>query len=467
VTDCAHSRAQIGDSRFHGHNYSTPASRRIFCDDCRIRRWVGVEAALAQAEAEVGLIPTEAAEAIVSAFEADAIDLDAVAAGIRRTRHSLVAVVGGLQEACAGDAGEYVHYGATTQDIQDTGQALEMRAVLDEVDAELAALLERLTRLAKAERDTLMTGRTHARPALPTTFGLKVASWVDELLRHAERLETVRRRVVVAQLFGGVGTMAGFGSFGASILDSFARRLGLGVPLVGWHVSRDRVAEYVVSLAMVSATLARISEEISILSRPEFGELEQGFTHGHIGSSTMPHKRNPESCEQVVVLARLARSSATESLEAMIGEHERDGRSLRMEWPAVANVSHSTLAALSVVARVLEGLKVHRQRMAEAARRDADSICSEALMLALGRHIGKQSAHALVYELSQGAQTSGASLQEALVSSPQVTSHLKADELTEIFDPGRYLGSAGVLVDGTVATAERWLAQQGSPGRGG
>ena len=467
MTDCAHSRAQIGDSRFHGHNYSTPASRRIFCDDCRIRRWTGVEAALAEAEAEIGLIPAEAAHAIAAAVQAETIDLDAVALGIRRTSHSLVAVLGGLQEACDGDAGEYVHYGATTQDIQDTGQALEMRAVLDEVDAELAALIARLVQLAKAERDTLMTGRTHARPALPTTFGLKVASWLDELLRHTERLEAVRRRVVVAQLFGGVGTMAGFGTSGPLLLDSFARRLGLGVPIVGWHVSRDRVAEFVVSLAMVAATSARISEEISILSRPEFGELEQGFTHGHIGSSTMPHKRNPESCEQVVVLARLARSSATESLEAMIGEHERDGRSLRMEWPAVANVSHSTLAALSVVGRVLDGLKVHRGRMAEAARGSADSICSEALMLALARHIGKQSAHALVYELSQTAQTSGGSLQEALLASPQVTSHLKAEELADVFDPGRYLGSAGPLVDAAVGAAESWLSRQEGGGGGG
>lgn len=467
MADCAHSRAQIGDSRFHGHNYSTPASRRIFCDDCRIRRWAGIEAALALAEAELGLVPAEAAEAIAAAAGSNAIDLDAVALGIRRTSHSLVAVLGGLQEACGGGAGEYVHYGATTQDIQDTGQALEMGAVLDEVDAEVAVLVTRLVQLARSERDTLMIGRTHARPALPTTFGLKVASWLDELLRHTERLATLRRRVVVAQLFGGVGTMAGFDGYGPALLESFARRLGLGVPLVGWHVARDRVAEYVVTLAMVAATLARISEEISILSRPEFGELEQGFTHGHIGSSTMPHKRNPESCEQVVVLARLARSSATESLEAMMGEHERDGRSLRLEWPAVANVSHSTLAALSVVARVLDGLKVHRRHMAEEARRAADSLCSEALMLALGRHVGKQSAHALVYELSQAAQTSGVSLQESLVAAPQVTSHLKADELADIFDPSRYLGSAGQLVDGAVAAAESWLGRREGPSGGG
>lgn len=465
MADCAHSRSQIADSRFHGHNYSTPASRRIFCDDCRIRRWVSIEAALAEAEAEAGLIPASAADAIAAAARDDKVDLCAVAVGIQRTHHSLVAVVQGLQEASGIEAGEFVHYGATTQDVQDTGQALEMRDILDEVDAELTALLSRLVSLARAERDTLMIGRTHARPALPTTFGFKVAGWIDELLRHAERLDQTYPRVAVAQLAGGVGTMAGFGASGQPLLQVFAARLGLGVPRIGWHVARDRVAEYVITLAMVAATLARIAEELSMLSRPEFAELTQGFTHGHIGSSTMPHKRNPESCEQVVVLARLARASAGLALEAMIGEHERDGRSLRLEWPAVADVSHSTLAAFAVVNGVLGELSVDRQHMADEAYGAADAICSEALMLALGAHIGKQSAHGLVYELSQGAQSAGGSLQEILAASPQVTTHLSPDELAAIFDPSRYLGSAAQRVDATVAAAETLLCGRRAAGR--
>lgn len=322
----------------------------------------------------------------------------------------------------------------------------------------LAAMVARLVTLARDERDTLMIARTHARPALPSTFGLKVASWIDELLRHGERLAEVRRRVVVAQLAGGVGTMAGFAGCGPALLESFAGRLGLGVPVMGWHVARDRVAEYVVTLAMVAATLARVAGELSMLSRPELAELVQGFTFGHVGSSTMPHKRNPETCEQVVVLARLARSSAGLALEAMIGEHERDGRSLRLEWPAVADVSHSALAAFSILYGVVDGVAVDRQHMAAEAYRVADAICSEALMLALGAHLGKQSAHGLVYELSQTAQSSGCPMRQALAASPEVTACLGADELAAIFDPSRYLGSAGELVDATVTAAEAWLA---------
>ena len=457
-SDCGHQRAQITDSRFHGHNYSTPDSRRIFCDDCRIRRWIAVEGALAECQGELGMIPREAAEAIAATAQSDAVDLASVAEGIRRTSHSLVAVIGGLEDACPPGAGQYVHYGATTQDIQDTGQSLEMGDVLDLADRQLRDLVARLADLARSERDTLMVGRTHARPALPMTFGLKVASWIDELLRHGQRLQAVRARVVVAQLGGGVGTMASFGAMGPRLLEAFAARLGLGVPMVGWHVARDRVAEYAVTLAMLAATLARVAEEVSMLSRPELAELEQGFTHGHVGSSTMPHKRNPEACEQVVVLARLARSAAGLALEAMIGEHERDGRSLRLEWPAVADVSHHTLAALGIVSQVLAGLSVRREQMAEEARRLSDLICSEPLMLALAEHVGKQTAHALVYELSQSAQSSGRSLKESLAESPEVTAHLKPDDLEAVFDPARYLGSSGELVDAAVEAAGAWLA---------
>lgn len=467
MTVCSHERSQIADSRFHGHTYSTPHSRRIFCDDCRIRRWMAIEAALAESQAELGLIPVEAATAIAEAARSNRVDLDAVAEGVRHTRHSLVAVITGLEDACTGDAGEYLHYGATTQDIQDTGQSLEMREVLDVVETQLASMVDRLVELAEAERDTLMTGRTHARPALPTTFGLKVAGWIDELLRGAERLETVRARAVVAQLGGGVGTMAGFGDLAPRLLEEFASRLRLGIPLLAWHAARDRVAEYVVTLAMLTATLARIAEEVSILSRPEFGELVQGFTHGHIGSSTMPHKRNPESCEQVVVLARLARSAAGLALEAMIGEHERDGRSLRLEWPAVADVSHSTLSALAIVSEVLTTMTVRRAHMAEQARHSADSICSEAVMLQLARHLGKQSAHRLVYELSQTSQTEGSSLQASLAASPEVTAHLGPDEISATFDPGRHLGSAGAQVDSTLVAARKWLDRRGELRNGG
>lgn len=251
--------------------------------------------------------------------------------------------------------------------------------------------------------------------------------------------------------------MAGFGTAGPRLLELFALRLGLRAPRIGWHVARDRVAEFVVLLAALAASVARIAEEITTLSRPEFAELEMQFTHHHIGSSTMPHKRNPESCEQVVVLARLARAAAGVALEAMIGEHERDGRSLRLEWPAVAETSHATLAALATVSEVLEGLRVDRAHMARQARWAADDICSEALMLTLSRRLGKQSAHAVVYRLSQDAQSNGYALRDSLATAPEVAGHLSADDLTAVFDPAQYLGAAPEMVDATVAAVQAWL----------
>lgn len=459
--ECAHERGHITDSRFHGDMYATPESRRIFCDVCRLQRWLDVEAALASSQAEVGLIPADAGAEIARCATVERLALDDVREAIRRTQHSFVGLVRALEAACGGEAGEFVHHGATTQDVQDTAQVLEMRDVLDAVERDVAAIGARLRELAIAHRDTLMVGRTHARPALPTTFGLKAASWLDELTRQAERVHEMRPRVLVAQLFGGVGTMAGFQGLGPQLVGRFSDRLQLGVPPLGWHVARDRVAEFVTTLAMLAATLARIADEVRTLSRPELGELEERWRRGRVGSSTMPHKRNPEACEQIVVLARLARTAADSGLEAMVEEHERDSRGLRLEWAALPAVSHHTLCALAILQRVLAGLEVHEDRMATHARESSDQICTEALMLALGRRLGKQSAYRVVYELSQTAQDEGGCLADYAAGDPEVTRWLSADELGAIFDPARQVGEAPTLVDAAVARANGAFGEHG------
>lgn len=455
--DCGHTRGHITDSSFYGHAYATAGSRRIFCDVCRYQRWLDVEAALALSQAELGLVPAEQAERIAAAAHVERLDLELVRSEIRRTGHSLVGFLRALQEACEGDAGELIHLGATTQDIQDTGQALEIGEVLDEAEREVVALVEILAALVRAHADTLIVGRSHARAALPMTFGLKAASWLDELLRHAERLADCRSRVVVAQLFGGVGTMAGFGAQGPALLERFALRLGLGVPALCWHTARDRVAEFVGTMAALAGTLGRILDEVRTLSRPEFGELEEAWRPGRVGSSTMPHKRNPEECQQVVVLARLAAAQVPLALQAMIGEHERDSRALRLEWPIVADVSHYSLAALAIGRGILEGIIVHEDVMAANAEEAAGAVCTESLMLALGRHVGKQSAHAQVYELCQDATSRGLPLLEHLRGAPSVRRHLDEDELGRIFEPSAYVGSAPQLALQTAERAEDWL----------
>jgi adenylosuccinate lyase len=282
---------------------------------------------------------------------------------------------------------------------------------------------------------------------------------MDELLRHGARFEAMRKRVLVVELFGGVGTMAGFDGRGRELVERFARLLSLEPPAVAWHVARDRVAEFASGLALLTATLGRIADEVRMLSRPEYGELEEAWHHGKVGSSTMPHKRNPEGLEQVVVLARLTRANAVLSVEGMIQEHERDSRGTRLEWVAVPEVCHYTLAALAILRPIVVGLKVHADHMAEQAHKASEELCSEALMLALAKSMGKQSAHGVVYELSQSSQTDGVSLRSALAARPDITEQLEDGELEAVLDPARYVGEAGEMVDAIVETARQWLAR--------
>ncbi len=358
-----------------------------------------------------------------------------------------------LQQNCSPSAREYVHFGATTQDIQDTAQSLEMRDVLDAMEGSLEGLLLKLTTLANEQRNALMVARTHSIPALPTTFGLKVAGWIDELMRHRERLGEARKRVLVVQLFGGVGTMAAFGTEAMPMLERFAQRLSLDAPLAGWHVSRDRVAEFVSTLAMVTASLARIADEIRTLNRWEIGELEVGWSAQQIGSSTMPHKRNPEGCEQVVVLARLAKVQVMLALDAMILEHERDYRGTRLEWCAVADVSHYALMAISLLTDTIIGLTVNDKTMERTANAFSEAICTEAFVFEMAKKLGKSSAYAIIFEITQASQRNRVSMREAIESDPRVSAVMGEETLAKLFEPRSHLGMAEKIVDNVLGKA--------------
>lgn len=452
---CSHERSFIVDSAFHGGGYSTKDSRRIFCDVCRLQRWLDVEVALALSQAELDMIPQEAANIIAKSAKIERMDLSAISAGIQRTGHSLVPLLRALERVAGSYAAQFIHHGATTQDIQDTGQSLEMRDVLDQVELDLVELLDRLDTLAVANRLQLTVGRTHAQPALPTTFGLKVAGWIDELTRHLERIRDARPRILVAQLAGGVGTMAAFRGQGLALLEKFAAKLGLSAPDVGWHVIRDRVAEFTFLLSSTTAALARAADEIRTLCRPEFGELEERWDEGRLGSSTMPHKRNPENAEQVVVLARLCRAQVPLGLECMIVEHERDYRGTRLEWPAIMSTSHYTLTALSLTRVVVDCITVRRQEMEETARELADLACTEALTFLLGQRIGQAKAFTMVHRLSQDAIDSKRTVRECALASQELNLVLERETILEIFEPHAYLGSSGELVDRVLARRRR------------
>jgi adenylosuccinate lyase len=473
---CCLPRSHIVDSRFFSGGYTTEEARQVFCDLRRLQRWLEVEVALALSQAEFDVIPSAAARELERTARLDHLDLEAIKADGARTGHSLIPLLNAWQQKASPEAGRYIHFGATTQDIQDTAQTLEIRDILTIIERDTATIIRQLAVLAERYRDLVMIARTHGQQALPITLGAKIAVWLDEMVRNGERLRSCRRTVLASQLFGGVGTMAAFGEQGIELLDRFSARLGLTVPLCSWQTARDRLAELLSTLAILAGTLGKIANEICQLARDEIGELEEPFHMGKIGSTTMPHKRNPELCEQVVVLARLIKNNAALGFETLINEHERDYRAIRLEWVAVTDASLYVCGALSLLQTILENLIVHEERIRQNVDQAASLIATEALMFRLAEKMGKQAAHQLLYELtmearntrmrsangrSKGRRSADRPLIDLLAAHPEIKSIFSLEDLRQAIDPARHIGLAGQLTDRVVKYARDWLAGQG------
>jgi adenylosuccinate lyase len=437
--------SHIVDSQFYSAGYTTQEARKIFCDKYRYQRWIEVEAALASVEADLGIIPEWAAKAINEKAHLRYLDLAAVQEGIKTTSHSLLPLLEAWRLACDEAAGQFIHFGATTQDIQDTAQVLEIRDVLAIVERDLRAIVRQVMGLAERHADLVMIGRTHSQHALPMTLGLKIAVWLDEVWRNYERLMACKERVLVSQLFGGVGTMDAFTEKGLELLSRFSQRLGLAAPLTAWHASRDRGAEFLATMAMISGTLAKIADEIRCLARNETGELEEPFQMGKIGSSTMPHKRNPEMCEQVVVLARLIKANAGLGFEGLINEHERDYRVVRLEWVTITDSSLFVCGLLSMMKAILKDLVVHEHRIHQNVERAATLISTEALMFYLGETIGKQTAHRIIYETSMEAIETNQPLIDLLMNRNEISGRFRREDLEKTIDPMNHVGMSQQL----------------------
>ena len=458
--DCNSLRSHIIDSRFYRTGYSTEEARLIFCDRRRLQRWLDVEVALATSQANLGLIPLSAAEELMQTADLHQFNLNEISHSIQSTNHSLIPLLSAWQNATTPQSAAYIHYGATTQDIQDTAQSLEIKEVLSIVERDLCLVIKELIGLTRRTRNLVIVGRTHGQHALPTTLGLKIAVWLDEMLRNGERLQECRKRVQVSQLFGGVGTMAAFSGQGLELLAEFSKRLKLSVPRTAWHSSRDRMAELLSFMAILAGGLGKIANEICQLARNEICELEEPFHLGKIGSTTMPHKRNPELCEQVVVLSRLIKNQAISGFDGLINEHERDYRSVRLEWVSIPESSIMLCCALNHVKTILKNLIIHEERIAANLDKSACHVSTEALMFGLGAKTGKQKAHDLIYELSMQAYAANRPLRELLEENPRITDQLKPSELTELLKPENHIGVAPKLAERTITSAEEWLASR-------
>lgn len=439
------------DSILYRHLWSTDETRAIFDEPARLHSWLAILVALADAQAELGIVPAEAAQAIRTEAVAERLDLSFVASETRRTGHSTLGLIHGLQRILPASAAEWVYYGITVQDLTDTWTALAMRSVGSILSRDLRAVEGLLLGLAERHRDTPMAGRTHGQGGSPITFGFKAASWADEIGRHLERLRQGASRWLVGQLAGGVGTLAFFGEAGPQLRHRFCERLGLADPGISWTTSRDRLAEFTTLLALVSGTLARIGNEVYQLQRPEIAELREATRPGAVGSITMPHKRNPETAEHLVTLWRLIRGAAGTTQEGMVQEHERDGRGWKAEWVAFPEACQLTVTALELARRLLEGLEVDERRMAGNLSAHGGFAASEALLAALAPRVGKHRAQDLLQRVLGEARRQGCSLEEAAAGS-EVAREFLPGELRSLLEQPQ-TGAAGAMVDEVVRRA--------------
>lgn len=443
--------SHLVDSGIFKDLFGTAAMREIFSDASLIERWLAVEAALARAEAQVGLIPAVAAAEIGRKAKTACIDVERLKRDTELVGYPIVSIVRQLSEACDGGAGAYVHWGATTQDIMDTAVVLQIRDALGMLENGIRDLRTVLADIAVRQRGTLMAGRTHGQQALPITFGFKVAVWLAEVHRHAQRLVDVRTRALVGQFGGAVGTLASLGEHGLAVQTALMEDLGLGQPTIAWHVSRDGFAEVTALLAMITATLGRIATEVSLLMKTETAEVSEPFVPGRGSSSTMPQKRNPISCEVIVAIARIVRQHVPLALDAMVQDHERGTGPWQVEWEYLPEAFILTAGALHQCHAMLSGLEVHQDRMRQNLDQTAGLISAEAVMMALARSIGRQPAHEVVSTACLRAVETGLPLVEILRELPEVYHHLSETEIRELLDPARYLGTAEAFIDRVIA----------------
>jgi adenylosuccinate lyase len=417
---------------------------RVFDEASRVQKMLSVEAALALAHADVGNIPRAAAEEIAAKASTEHVKVERIKAIEKEIKHDVAALVRALAEQC-GESGGYVHLGATSYDIVDTANALQMKEAVALIEEKLLRLKALLKKNAYQHRETLMIGRTHGQHALPITLGFKFAVWGYEVNRHLHRLNECRERVLVGKMTGAVGTQASLGKHAEKIQTLVMQRLGIRPAEVSTQiVQRDRYCELVSVLAMVSTSLENFATEIRELQRPEIGELAEAFEQKmQVGSSTMPHKRNPEICERICGLARVVRSLVVPALENMITWHERDLTQSSAERFVIPEACILVDYMLYLMLSVMEGLHVDTERMRRNIELTQGRAMSEAVMMALTRKgMNRQEAHELLRRLTIKSERENRHFSEILLEDPTVTSMLTVSEVEEALKPENYLGTA-------------------------
>jgi 3-carboxy-cis,cis-muconate cycloisomerase len=430
--------------------FGSPAIDQVFSDRNTVQRMLDVEAALAQAGAQLGIIPRTAAPLIRAHCRVDELDLATLAASAAQSGNLAIPLVLQLTanvSAAHPEAAPYVHWGATSQDVIDTGLVLQVRDALRLIAAGVTRLEHATLQLAERYRASPTVARTWMQHAAPTSLGLMFAGWSDALRRHAGRIETVLQTDLVLQLGGAAGTLAGFGGRGIEVAALLGAELGLPVPAMPWHAHRDRLAAVATTLAMLVGTLGKIARDVALAGQTEVGELAEPRAPGKGGSSTMPHKQNPVGAAVVLAAAVRAPALASSILTGMVQEQERGLGGWQAEWESVPELVRVTGGAVHQLVAVVEGLSVDADR----ARANLDAthglVYTEALSRALASKVGRTVAAALVAEASRRVRESGRPLRDIVSSDTEIARHLDARDLARIFEPASQVDAAAQLVD--------------------
>ena len=436
--------------------FGAAAMDEVFADNARLQYMLDFEAALANAQAQSGVIPPATARAIGSRCKANLLDAGALANATALSLNPAIPLVKQLTVLVAKDdaeAARFVHWGATSQDVNDTGLVLQMRKAFDILEADLDSLRNSLIQLAKKYRSTPIAGRTLMQHALPTTFGVKVAGWLDAMNRHSERLAETRERALVLQFGGAVGTLAALKENALPVAQALASELQLALPVAPWHAHRDRVAEVATTLGLLVGTLGKIARDISLHMQTEIAEVSEPVAEGRGGSSTMPHKRNPVSAGVVLSAATRVPGLVSTMLSAMVQEDERGLGTWHAEWETLPQIFRLTGGALHQMAETVPHLEIDTDRMRHNLETTQGLIFAEGVAMALGSHIGNSAAHQLVEAASKQARAPGKHLREVLAQTKTVTEHLSSADLDRLFAPENYLGAAEEFADRVIAAS--------------
>lgn len=439
----------VSDSRLLGHLFSTPSMKAVFTDEATLRAWLDTEAALARVQARLGVIPRKAGGMIEQACAPHRHDLTILGARIADASHPLTPVIASI-EAAAGEAAAFVHYGATTQDILDTGSVLQVREGLRLTLNTLSALQGACIAQAKRWRDLPMAGRTHGQHAVPVTLGLKFALWARDAHDAAAALSEISSSLPM-QLAGAAGTLATLGKDAGKVRAALAQELGLRDPGASWHTSRRVFADTVCQLAIAAALCGQIANEIVNLQRTEIGELAEGAAMGAGGSSTMPQKRNPMMAQNVVALARLMAAKPAAMVEASMHEHERDMACWTMEWAVIPESFVLAHAAIEQAVLLVENIMVDEARIAANLALTGGLICAEAVMMDLARDMGRNEAHHAVKDLISALPGSGLSFAGALSGHAVIGKLRSPEQIAALVDPANYTGESIEVVDRIIA----------------